>query len=218
MSEYIMNPKYPSILLSLSVLTISCAPKETTVKGIVVDASMNTIAVSSQGDTLRFSTSDAEKTAPNGILLQDSATVLYQGAYSEGMPAVKIEVTSRNDSSLGAWLTRTYEGVLPAASGPGIRYSLTIRNREYSGDGTFTLVMTYLEAEKGQDCSFTYTGKRFTQRGIPGNDNATVWQLISDDKKETFNFLRENEETLTLLNDRFEPSKTGLNYSLKLVK
>ena len=213
-----MRPKSPSILLSLSILTISCTPKETTVKGIVVDASMNTITVSSQGDTLRFSTLNAEKKTPNGIRLQDSATVFYKGSYSEGMPAVKIEITSHGDSSLGAWLTRTYEGVLPAASGPGIRYSLTIRNQEHSGDGTFTLVMTYLEAENGQDQSFTYTGKRFTQRGIPGNDNATVWQLISNDQKETFNFLYENEKTLTLLNDRFEPSKTDLNYSLRLIE
>ena len=82
-----MRPKSPSILLSLSILTISCTPKETTVKGIVIDASMNTITVSSQGDTLRFSTLNAEKKTPNGIRLQDSATVFYKGSYSEGMPA-----------------------------------------------------------------------------------------------------------------------------------
>ena len=77
--------------------------------------------------------------------------------------------------------------------------------------------MTYIEAEDGKDQSFSYTGKRFTQRGIPGDNDATVWQLVTDDKKDIFNFLYEDEQTLTLLNDKFEKSSSGLNYTLKLV-
>ena len=68
------------------------------------------------------------------------------------------EDSSAADSSLGDWQERTYEGVLPAADTPGIRYTLTVRNREYSGDGTFVLAMTYLEAGNGKDETVTYTG------------------------------------------------------------
>ncbi|MCM1373112.1 MAG: copper resistance protein NlpE N-terminal domain-containing protein [Bacteroides sp.] len=110
--------------------------------------------------------------------------------------------------------THVYEGLLPAASGPGIEYVLTIHSCQHSGDGTFTLALTYKEAEDGKDKTFTYTGKRMTLRGIPEDDNATVWQCISEDGKETFNFLREDENKLTLLNDQFEKPQTQLNYSL----
>lgn len=119
---------------------------------------------------------------------------------------------------LGDMQQHTYRGLLPAASGPGIEYTLTVSHRLHSGDGTFTLILTYKEADNGQDRSFTYRGKRLTLRGIPGNDDATVWQCIADDGQETFNFLKEDETTLTLLNSDFEKPRTQLNYSLRLVE
>lgn len=117
-------------------------------------------------------------------------------------------------TELGEIEVHTYEGLLPAASCPGIEYILTIRNRQHSGNGTFMLALIYKEAEDGKDQTFTYTGKRMTLRGIPEDGNATVWQCISDDGKEIFNFLRENENKLTLLNDKFEKPQTQQNYSL----
>lgn len=121
-------------------------------------------------------------------------------------------------TELGEMQIHSYEGLLPAASCPGIEYSLTIRNRQHSGDGTFMLTLNYKEAENGEDQAFTYTGKRLTLRGIPGDDNATVWQCTTDDGKQTFNFLCEDEKTLTLLNDKFEKPRTELNYSLTKVE
>lgn len=115
-------------------------------------------------------------------------------------------------------VVQKYEGLLPAADCPGIRYTLTVRHQEHSGDGTFSLDMTYLEAEDGKDATFTYTGRRYTQRGIPGDDNATVWQLVTDDGEDTFNFLVEDSLTITLLNRDFQKSDTGLNYSLTLTE
>ncbi len=35
--------------------------------------------------------------------------------------------------------------------------------------------------------------------------------------KQTFNFLVENDQTLTLLNDKLEKSQSNLNYQLKKV-
>lgn len=124
--------------------------------------------------------------------------------------------SNREESTpgLGEMEVHTYEGLLPAASNPGIEYTLSIRSRQHSGDGTFMLVLTYKEAENGQDKTFTYTGKRLTLRGIPGDDDATVWQCITEDGKQTFNFLREDADRLTLLNERFERPKSKLNYSL----
>ena len=91
--------------------------------------------------------------------------------------------------------------MLPAASGPWIFYFLTLKSKKHSGDGTFSLALTYKEAENGKDKTFTYEGKRFTLRGMAGNENATVWQLITNDQKQTFNFLVENDQT-------HEPCKT----------
>lgn len=151
-----------------------------------------------------------------GLLLNDTAEIFYKGKYTAGMSATKLIVYK--NQALGALQTRTYEGTLPAASCSGIRYSLTIQNQEHSGNGTFTLTMTYIEAENGKDAIFNYKGKRFTQRGDATNNDAIVWQLVADNGKDIFNFLREDEKTLTLLNDKFEKSETGLNYSLKLVE
>ena len=178
---------------------------------------MNTISiVTANKDTLSFSTLDADKSHVNGLLLNDTAEIFYKGKYTAGMSATKLIVYK--NQALGALQTRTYEGTLPAASCSGIRYSLTIQNQEHSGNRTFTLTMTYIEAENGKDAIFNYKGKRFTQRGDATNNDAIVWQLVADNGKDIFNFLREDEKTLTLLNDKFEKSETGLNYSLKLVE
>ena len=62
-------------------------------------------------------------------------------------PAAAASAQATDTAALGPEMLRTYEGLLPAADGPGIRYELTLENREHSGDGTYRLAMTYLEAE-----------------------------------------------------------------------
>lgn len=125
---------------------------------------------------------------------------------------------SDNNLDLGDWVEKHYTGVLPAADCPGIRYQLHIRHREHSGDGQFYLRLAYLEADNGEDAIYVYMGRRYTLRGIPANNDATVWRLVSDNGKNVFNFLYgANGKTLTLLNDRFEMPGSGLNYSLEKV-
>ena len=114
--------------------------------------------------------------------------------------------------------TLTYEGELPCADCPGIRYDLTIRSREHSGDGTFSLHRLTWKPKTVKMQHSSTTGKRLTLRGIPGDDNATVWQLISDNGNETMNFLCENDSTITLIGDDFKKAESGLNYSLKRIK
>ncbi|MDD2293934.1 MAG: hypothetical protein PHD07_06995 [Bacteroidales bacterium] len=80
-----------SLLLLLPILT-SCN-KEKFVKGVITDASMNTIVIMTDaGKTLTFSTIDATKIAMNGILTADTATVFYTG-YRIGTNTDKCTVT-----------------------------------------------------------------------------------------------------------------------------
>lgn len=126
--------------------------------------------------------------------------------------------TSDNNRDLGNWVEEHYTGVLPAADCPGIRYQLYVRHRGYSGDGQFLLQLTYMEADNGKDAIYTYMGRRYTLRGIPTDNDATVWRLESDNGKNAFNFLYGADgQTLTLLNSHFEMPESDLNYSLKKV-
>ena len=63
-----------------------------------------------------------------------------------------------------------------------------MQNHEYSGDGVFKLIKNCLNAENKTYKSEEYHGRRYTQRGIPGDNDATVWQLKADDGT-IFNFL-----------------------------
>lgn len=69
-------------------------------------------------------------------------------------PAAAASAQATDTAALGPEMLRTYEGLLPAADGPGIRYELTLENREHSGDGTYRLAITYFEAENGRDTTF----------------------------------------------------------------
>lgn len=125
---------------------------------------------------------------------------------------------SDNNRDLGNWIEEHFTGVLPAADCPGIRYLLYVRHREHSGDGQFYLQLTYLEADNGKYATYSCIGKRNTLRGIPTDNDATVWQLIPDNGEDAFNFLYGADgPTLTLLNNRFEKPEPGLDYSLKKV-
>lgn len=118
------------------------------------------------------------------------------------------------NESLGHPVRSIYVGNLPSASGSGIVYTLTVCSREHSGDGTFNLSLKYKETNNRDGDTFEYSGKRFTQRGIPGEDNATVWQCVNDSDNERFNFLVVNDSTLLLLNSDFERPQSGLDYHL----
>lgn len=128
------------------------------------------------------------------------------------------QARSDNDTALGGWKESHYAGMLPAADCEGIKYDLYIRHREHSGDGRFLLQLTYVNAENGKDKTFTHLGKRYTLRGTPTDSNATVWQLVSDEDKATFNFLyNAKKNALTLLGDDFSMADSELNYTLEMV-
>lgn len=82
--------------LSLGILSIlfplvGCSSGSGSVKGIIHDATMNTVTLVTEGnDTLSFSTMEADREAAHGLSLGDTLEVFYDGAYAVGMPARKL--------------------------------------------------------------------------------------------------------------------------------
>lgn len=61
------------------------------VKGEVVDASMNTVTIETADSKIySFSTMDSDKTELNGLLLGKKIEVQFSGNYQDGMPAKKL--------------------------------------------------------------------------------------------------------------------------------
>ncbi len=99
----------------------SCTPEVTSSKGIVCDASMNTVSiVTDKNDTLSFSTMDANKEEVNGLLLNDTLEVFYTGKYTPGMQATKL-VQYPQSAKLGG---DPDVSALPAMC--GVRYKKTV--------------------------------------------------------------------------------------------
>ena len=77
------------------------------------------------------------------------------------------------DSTLGEWVKTGY--ATPMTDSRAVHCNLTITHRQHSGDGRFVMRVTDLTMGKTEE----YAGRRFTQRGIPSDNDATVWQLTS---------------------------------------
>lgn len=61
------------------------------VKGEVVDASMNTVTIETADSKIySFNTMDSDKTELNGLLLGKKIEVQFCGNYQDGMPAKKL--------------------------------------------------------------------------------------------------------------------------------
>lgn len=115
-------------------------------------------------------------------------------------------------------IRNVYQGILPAPSGGTIAYTLTICSPRYSGDGTFTLERSFSGSRNGADSLSVLTGNRYTQRGIPGETDATVWQCISDPDKQIFNFLVRKDSALILLRNDFTLPPSAGKYILQHIK
>ena len=73
--------------------------KENVIKGVILDATMNNVLVLAKKDTLSFSTMEAEKECPDGILIGDSIYVYYKNTEKneKHFTANKIIVSSNKD-------------------------------------------------------------------------------------------------------------------------
>lgn len=120
------------------------------------------------------------------------------------------------DPKKGAVIQKKYKGTFPAADGPGIVYDLTLYYQQNSDDGVYEMDATYLEAENGQDKTFSSTGNRKVKQGTPTDSEAVVYELIPSDGSMTFYFQAEGD-SLTLLNQELQKAASDLNYTLTLI-
>lgn len=89
MKKTIFSPCLSALLL---VALVSCkqtkAPQE--VSGLVYDASMNNITlITDAGDTMNFSTMNADPAKVPGVLLDDSVRITYQKENMDGVEVLK---------------------------------------------------------------------------------------------------------------------------------
>lgn len=123
----------------------------------------------------------------------------------------------------------TFTGLVPAADGPGIRYTLKL---DYDDDkankaGDYDLVETYVEADSvmkngyRDDVSYKSEGD-FT---VIEQNGRNYLKLVKDAKDSNpqassdLYFLVDSDSTLTMVNSRLEPAVAdSLNYTLRLVK
>ena len=116
-----------------------------------------------------------------------------------------------NDSSAVA----VYEGLLPAADGPGIQYVLSVDSVGPDGESGYTLVTTYLDAEgQGKNKSFTSKGKK----QAVDNKQKTAYKLTPNDGDAPVYFVVVNDTTLRLVNDSLQEAVSDLNYDIIQVK
>ena len=120
-----------------------------------------------------------------------------------------------NDSSAVA----VYEGVLPAADGPGIDYVLTLNAATDGVDTTYTLDMTYLDAEgQGKNKTFSSKGKQQTIQKVVNKKPTKAVKLTPNDGEAPMYFVIVNDTTLRLVNDSLQEAVSDLNYDIIKVK
>lgn len=106
--------------------------------------------------------------------------------------------------------TLYYEGVVPAADGPGVRYEIALAQDSTMG---VRMTETYLEAENGKDMTTQYVGK--AEQVVEQRGGVEVRGLKLDFENEDFYFVQKGDTTLRMVNSDWEEAASGLNYDLK---
>lgn len=102
-----------------------------------------------------------------------------------------------------------YEGTVPAADGPGIKYEIALAADSTNG---FRLTSTYLEAEDGKDVTFVSNGQVET---VKADGKEDTFYKLSSGENETVIFKVVGDSILRMVNDEFEEATGGMNYDLK---
>lgn len=153
------------------------------------------------------------------VMMIATFTAALVSCQSKGTPnndAVAVDegimTVAGNDSSA----VTVYEGILPAADGPGIRYVLSVSP---DGESGYTLVTTYLDAEgPGKNKSFTSKGKKEVIQKDVDNKKKTAIKLTPNDGDTPVYFVVVNDTTLHLVNDSLQEAVSDLNYDIIQVK
>lgn len=111
-----------------------------------------------------------------------------------------------------------YEGILPAADGPGIQYILSMDNVPNNEEGDYTLTTTYLEAENGLDKSFISHGKRHMLQKQVNDQLKSAYQLVPENGEPALYLTIVNDSTLRFVSEDLQEIVSGLNYDIIQVK
>ena len=108
-----------------------------------------------------------------------------------------------------------YQGILPAADGPGIEYVLSVDSIGPGGESGYTLVMNYLDANgPGQNKQFATKGKQQTVQKVVNKKPKKAMKLTPDDGSAPIYFLIVNDTTLRLVNDSLQENISLQGYDL----
>ncbi len=112
--------------------------------------------------------------------------------------------------------TDVYKGVLPCADCSGLQTELTLFHAANAGMGSYILKETYM----GKDRVVETKGEWTHHRGIPGNKNATVFDLYNAAKPDADSryFLQLKDGSIKLLDKDLKMIKSEGNYILKKEK
>uniref|UniRef100_A0AB33JGP3 Copper resistance protein NlpE N-terminal domain-containing protein n=2 Tax=unclassified Prevotella TaxID=2638335 RepID=A0AB33JGP3_9BACT len=127
-------------------------------------------------------------------------------------PKSKTGANSESVDSVAAVAdTTVFEGTIPAADGPGIRYTVKLANDSTAG---FAVAETYLEAENGKDQTTNYTGKAENVEKTVDGKQVKGLKLQLGEGNELY-FTQPNDSILRMVSAELQESATGLSYDLK---
>ncbi len=130
--------------------------------------------------------------------------------------AINIQDSLIVENGKGEVIEFEYEGVLPAADGPGIQYDLELWKQEHSEKGVFWLSTTYLESvEDGEDHSYITEGRFNIIHRTYKDRNEVVYELAPLDGSSNLYFAEEGENLVMLDQEMNHISSiSNHNYSL----
>ena len=150
----------------------------------------------------------------NAIVLL-AAGVAFAACQNNGKTAANAGANDSTANDSAATDSVVYEGRVPAADGPGIKYQLACVNDSSKG---FRLTTTYLQAEKGKDQVSESKGKYEVVKKTVAGKEGTFYKLPTSDGSGETVLKVVNDSTLRLVNSDFEEAASKLNYDLKLKK
>lgn len=157
-----------------------------------------------------------EETVTVTEAIPDQAASMLPVVKDKKSKPINMRDSLKVDSNKGAVIQKQYKGTVPAADGPGIVYDLILFYQQDGDNGVYEMDATYLEAEDGQDVTYTSTGKQRVKKGTPSNAEAVVYELIPSDGSMVIYMLAQGD-SLTFLTQDLQPAPSGMNYTLTLV-
>jgi len=121
----------------------------------------------------------------------------------------RLAATAKTMHVLGTW-----QGTTPCADCSGIITTLTLYQKAPNDftDAVYRLHLKYID--RG---SFTTYGSWTVLRGMPGNADATLYQLDPNKPQGTQYYLRVDDDTLQQLDRERKPIDSKMNFTLKRV-